>query len=121
MNITTKETNVVLTPAIEEYTTKKLGVLKKYIGKADTSVGGQIELGKTTRHHQSGEVFRAEITLHVAGKDFWTEATAEDLYTAIDKARDEIVRMVRMHKDRDTTLKRAGGRAAKKIIRRGKS
>ncbi len=120
MNITTKATNVALTAEIEEYTAKKFGVLQKYIDKEDTSVGGQIELGKTTRHHQSGDVFRAEINLHVSGKDFWTEATAGDLYTAIDKARDEIVRMVRIHKEKHTVLKRNGGRAVKKIMRRGK-
>ena len=120
MNITTKATNIALTAEIKEYTAKKFGVLQKYIDEADTSVRGQIEVGKTTRHHQNGEVFRAEINLHIAGKDFWTEATATDLYTAIDKARDEIVRMMRMHKDKNTNLKRAGGRTAKRIIRRGR-
>lgn len=120
MNITTKATNLVLTPAIEEYTAKKFGVLTKYIGSEDSSAGGQVEVGKTTRHHQNGDVFRAEINLHIKGKDFWTEATAGDLYAAIDQARDEIVRMVRAHKEKNKSLKRAGGRAVKKIIRRGK-
>ena len=118
MNITTKATGIVLSPAIEEYATKKFGVLQKYIGKADTSAGGQIELEKTTKHHQSGDVFRAEINLHVKGKDFWTEAIAADLYVAIDEARDEIVRMLRAHKEKSSASKRAGGRVAKKIMHR---
>lgn len=119
MNITTKATNIVLSPAIEEYATKKFGVLQKYVNTADTSAGGQIELGKTTKHHQSGDVFRAEINLHLKGKDFWTEATAADLYTAIDEARDEIVRMLRAHKEKSSASKRKGGRVAKKILHRG--
>lgn len=120
MNITTKATNLVVTPAIEEYIAKKFAVLNKHFDSEDSSAGGQVEVGKTTRHHQNGDVFRAEINLHIAGKDFWTEATAPDLYFAIDKVRDEVVRMLRAHKEKNTTRKREGGRAVKKIIRRGK-
>ncbi|TSC61045.1 MAG: Uncharacterized protein G01um101448_812 [Parcubacteria group bacterium Gr01-1014_48] len=120
MNITTKATNLVLTSAIEVYIAKKFGVLTKYVDHSDSSAGGQIEVGKTTRHHQNGDVFRAEINFHIAGKDFWTEATANDIYSAIDEAREEIVRMIRAHKGKSTSIKRAGGRAVKKIIRRGK-
>ena len=117
MQITTKATGLVITPAIEAYIAEKFAVLSKFINSKDTSAEGQVEVGKTTRHHKSGNVFRAEISLHIAGKDFWTEQTADELYIAIDKVRDEIVRMLHAHKAKQTEQKRTGGRTAKKMMR----
>ena len=43
---------------------------------------------------------RAEITLHVRGKDIHCEASEENLYASIDLLIDKIDRKVLQHKDR---------------------
>ena len=43
---------------------------------------------------------RAEVTLHVKGKDLHVEQTNEDLYAAIDQLVDKLDRQVCRHKDR---------------------
>jgi len=48
---------------------------------------------------------RAEVTLHIPGKDIHCESTQENLYAAIDVLVDKIDRKVIQHKDR--TLSRA--------------
>jgi putative sigma-54 modulation protein len=43
---------------------------------------------------------RAEVTLHVKGKDIFVENAHEDLYAAIDQLMDKLDRQVVRHKDR---------------------
>ena len=117
MNIITQTTNLSLTPAIEEYLAKKLVALERFIDPNDTGAQADVELEKTTGHHQSGKIFRAEINLHVAHGDFRAEETAEDLYSAIDLMKDEIVRVVTEHKDKYRTHARKGAQEVKELLR----
>jgi putative sigma-54 modulation protein len=43
---------------------------------------------------------KAEVTLHVRGKDIFVENAHEDLYAAIDQLMDKLDRQVVRHKDR---------------------
>jgi putative sigma-54 modulation protein len=43
---------------------------------------------------------RAEVTLHVKGKDIFVENAHEDLYAAIDQLMDKLDRQVCRHKDK---------------------
>ncbi len=43
---------------------------------------------------------KAEVTLHVKGKDIFVESASEDLYAAIDQLMDKLDRQVVRHKDR---------------------
>ena len=43
---------------------------------------------------------KAEITLHVKGRDIFVEQSHEDLYAAIDQLVDKLDRQVYRHKDR---------------------
>ena len=120
MNIITQSTNLTLTPAIEQYLVKKLVALEKFIDPADSGAQAAVELEKTTEHHRSGNIFRAEINLHVANGDFRAEMTDEDLYAAIDLMKDEIARVLTEYHDRERTLKRKGGQEVKKMLREEK-
>lgn len=116
MKINFKATNLELAPETLEYCREKLAGLDKLLA-GDESVFMDVELGKTTRHHKQGEVFRAEMNLRTAGRSFRSEAVAEDLYAAIDEVRDELSSEVkRYHKKRGTLLRRSG-RRVKDFIR----
>jgi putative sigma-54 modulation protein len=43
---------------------------------------------------------RAEVTVHVKGRDIFVEQSNEDLYAAIDQLMDKLDRQVVRHKDR---------------------
>jgi len=66
MKINIKTTNISLTPAISEYIEKRIGSLDKFYKKEEDIVIN-VEVGKTTEHHKSGDIFRAEINLTRAG------------------------------------------------------
>lgn len=117
MRINIKATNLELTAAISDYTKKRVSSLEKFINKNDESAMASVEVGKSTKHHQSGDIFRAEINLHIAGKDLRAVAEKDNLYAAIDEAKDEMVREITSHKAKQRTLLRRGGAKIKDFIR----
>ncbi len=117
MRINIKATNLELTNAISDYVEKRVASLEKFVDKNDESAIAQVEVGKSTKHHQSGDIFRAEINLHIAGKDLRAVAEKDNLYSAIDEAKDEMTREITSHKDRKRTLIRRGGARIKDFLR----
>ena len=115
--ISIKATNTELTPAIAEYVRKRIAMLDKVVDAEDTSARVSVEVGKTTHHHQKGDLFRAEFNVHIAGHDFRAAAEKDDLYAAIDEVRDEIIREVTGYKDKRRTLLRRGGAAIKNVLK----
>ena len=95
-----KTTNITLTPAISDYLAKKLEVLEKYPQVSKHEVVAQVEVGKITEHHRSGDIFRAEIHLVGSGLDFYAVSEESDLYAAIDLVKDEIVHNITQAKGR---------------------
>lgn len=118
MNINIKATNMELTPAIKEFTEKKVSGLVKFIGRDDEAVKVFVEVGTTTHHHHSGDIFRAEIQISAPHleRGIRTEAVDDDLYTAIEKAKDEIKLELAKLKDKKISLVRKGARAFRKFI-----
>ena len=82
----------------------------KLIGN-DQSFSCEVELGKTSAHHQKGEIFRAEMHVVGPGLDAYAAAEHEDLYSAIDEVRDSIVRDLQAKKGkRISYIRRSGAR-----------
>lgn len=117
MRINIKATNLELTSAISDYLRKRVDALDKFVDKNDESAMADVEVGKSTKHHQSGDIFRAEINLHVSGKNLRAVAEKDNLYAAIDQAKDEMVREITSHKAKQRTLLRRGGAKIKDFIR----
>lgn len=95
--ISLKGTHIELTDAIKGYVDAKLSAIEKFttdMGVAEISV----ECGRTSEHHNKGNVYRCEMNLQVPGKLLRAEREAEDLYAAIDLVKDELVRQVKDHK-----------------------
>jgi len=118
MQINIKATNFELTPDIKEYIDEKVGGLVKFIHHPDASVQAWVEVGLTTRHHQKGDIYRAEIQIRLPHieKGVRVESEQEGLYAAIDDARDEMKRELIRVKEREMTLVKRGARLFKKII-----
>lgn len=117
MEIQIKATNINLTDAINTYLHKRLQALDKLIDPGDTSVFCAVEVERTTDHHKSGEIYRSEINLHIAGKDFRAEAKKEKLYDAIDETKNQMAKELRRHKDKQQKNVRKGGARIKAILR----
>jgi putative sigma-54 modulation protein len=117
MRKTVKATNITLTDAISEYLEKRFNSLLKYIDASDDSVILDIEIGKISNHHKSGDVFRAEATLHGRGIDARVEQEHSDLYSAIDLAKDELVESLRSKKHKRIDVIRRGGAKIKAFIK----
>lgn len=118
MNINLKATNIELTPAINDYLEKKVKELEKFIRLKDESVQAWVEIGKITNHHKKGDVFRAEIQIHLPhyGKGVRAEAIHEALNAAIDDAHGQMKIELEKVKDKKISLARRGARLFKKFI-----
>lgn len=116
MKINKKATNLSFTPAIEEYVDKKLETLEKFF-KNVGEVLVNVEVGKTTSHHKSGDIFKAEIHLMADGEDYYANAETEDLYASIDEVKDEVIRELTSRRKRTLRLLRRGGAKLKDMLR----
>jgi len=98
MQIEIKGTNLELTQAIKDYINEKVGSLAKFF---DQALIARVEVGLTTKHHQKGNIFRAEINLEVPQKNLLrAEAVSEDLYVSINQAREELERQIKKYKEK---------------------
>jgi ribosomal subunit interface protein len=112
-----KGTGIGITPAIESTVDKAIQHLDKYVDKDDTSALAEIEVGRTTIHHKSGDIFRAEINFHSRLGSFRAEAEKQDLYAALYAAKDELVEALRSKKSKRIDFVRRSGLAVKNMLK----
>ena len=116
MKINIKATGIELTPAITEYVQKKLGAVGKFVPESE-SVVAQVEVGKSSKHHKSGDVFRAEAHLIGGGLDLYAVSDQSDLYAAIDLIKDDLARKLTQQKGKRFARTRRGARALKDMLK----
>jgi ribosomal subunit interface protein len=116
MNINIKTTAISLTPSISDYIDKKMEPVKKLF-ENDPSATCNFEVGKTTQHHKSGDVFRAEAHIVAAKRDIYSESEQSDLYVAIDAVRDEVMRRISSDKIKRISSIRRGGIIVKDMVK----
>lgn len=115
MSISIKSTLIDLTPALSDYTEKRLNTINKYT-EGDSLIA--VEIGKTTLHHRNGEVYRAEVNVTTPlGKQYHAASEKADLYEAIDDIRADIIREVKSGKGRSQTLFRRGAAQLKRLVK----
>lgn len=115
-----RATDFKMTPDVSAYLDSKLASLEKYIHQDDESVKCDIEIGRTTGHHNSGDIYRVEFNITIGKKLLRAEASQETIFAAIDEAKDEIAKRVRRDKGRSLRLFRKGGEAIKNFLRFGR-
>ncbi len=116
MKINIKATNIDLTPAISAYVEKKISAVSKYIGEHVDAVA-QVEVGRSTQHHKSGDIFRAEVHIVGAGLDLYAVSEQGDLYSAIDMVKEDITQNALQEKGKKETITRKGARIIKDMMR----
>ena len=115
MRIILKGTNLELNQELRDYVDEKIGGLDKFLENIDGTLEARVELAKTTRHHQHGDIYRAEVNLDFSGKVLRAVEEKEDLFTAIDGIENELKREVIKFKTKKTTKTRRGARIIKKF------
>jgi len=118
MNIIIKGTNLELHNDLKEYVNEKIGNLKKFIENESVdsnSIIARVELAKTTRHHQHGDIYKAEVNLQFSGKMLRGVEESDDIYKSIDNVKDELKGMITNYKDERITKTRRGARIIKKL------
>ena len=92
MNLNITGHHVEVTPAIREYATNKLDRVIRHFDNV-TSVNVILSVEKL-KH-------KAEVTLHVRGKDIYVESDDGDMYAAIDSMVDKLDRQVLKYKQKN--------------------
>lgn len=106
-----------MTSELSDYLGKRISSLDKLINPADESASMNIELSRTTNHHQTGDIFKAEVNLHIKGKEIQAVSESGDINTSIDLVKSELQREVISYKTKKTDLIRRGASRLKNIIK----
>lgn len=117
MKFNLKATNITLNNSIRSYLEKRLQSLDRLLDPDDPTVIIDVELGRTTKHHQSGDVFFAEINIHRGKEALRAVSNRPDLNSAIDDMHDEIARELASRKSKRLSLARRSGQIAKAILK----
>lgn len=117
MKINIKASGMDLTSAITAYVDNKVAMLDKLFAH-DPAVYADVEVGKRTNHHKTGELFFGEINIYSMGKIIRHVAEEYDLYAAIEKMKDGVAEEIRNKHQKKEDLFRRGGRAIKNLFRR---
>jgi len=115
MNINIKATGIELTGAISDYVHKRMSKVSDFLGSDGFLIA--VEVGKTTKHHKQGDVFRAEVKVSGAGQNFYAVKEGPDLYASIDEVKDEVIHEISKTKGRKRELLRQGQRKIKEMMK----
>jgi len=91
MNLSIQGHHIDVTPALREYVKSKLDRIRRHFDQV-IDVSAVLGVEKLQQ--------KAEVTLHVKGKDLFAEAVDTDLYAAIDIVADRLDRQVLKYKNK---------------------
>lgn len=107
MKLIIQTKNIDLTSVLQEWVEEKVGSLSKFLKEKDGDlIKARVEIGKPSRHHQSGFVYYAEINLKIGRKLLRASVEHLDLRTAIDQARDELEVQIKKFKGKMKAARR---------------
>lgn len=91
MNLQISGHHIEVTPALRDYVEAKLEPVINHFDRV-TGVNVILSVEKLKQ--------KAEVTVHVPGKDIFVESSEDDLYAAIDTLFDKLDRQVQKHKQK---------------------
>lgn len=89
MNLSISGHHLEVTPSIREYVIQKLGRITRHFDRV-IDVKVFLSVDKLVQ--------KAEISIHVPGREIFAESSDADLYAAIDSLADKVDRQVLKHK-----------------------
>lgn len=105
MQIKIKATNIELTSEIKDYVQEKMDMLDKYLGSIQV-MNCDVEVGMAVGGQNRGKIYRTEANLNVPGDLLRVEKTEKDLFKAIDKVKDHLMRSIKRYKEKRIDKKR---------------
>jgi putative sigma-54 modulation protein len=91
MNLQVSGHHLEITPALRDYVANKLERITRHFDNViDVNVILSVDKLKQ----------KAEVTVHLAGKDVYVETVDEDLYAAVDALADKLERQVQKYKQK---------------------
>lgn len=109
MKINITGNNLDLTPLIKEYVESHLASLEKLLNKYDeASVTADVVIERTTKHHIKGDVYQAEIRLHIPHKSFIAKSSGSDARAIFDEAKDKLKRELTDYKNQLQEYNKSG-------------
>lgn len=91
MNLQVSGHHLEITPALHDYVTGKLERITRHFDNV-IDVNVILSVDKLNQ--------KAEVTVHLAGKDVYVESVDEDLYAAVDGLVDKLERQVQKYKQK---------------------
>lgn len=96
-----------VTPSIYAHIEEKIGSIAHMLDAKHLQLAEvRVEVGRTTEHHNKGDVHYAEANLKMGSEFFRATSNHEDLYAAINEVRDELERQLRKHKTKEISRHR---------------
>jgi len=91
MNLQVSGHHLEITPALRDYVTEKLERVTRHFDHV-IDVNAILSVEKLKQ--------KAEVTVHLSGKDIYVESVDEDLYAAIDVLADKLDRQIQKYKQK---------------------
>jgi putative sigma-54 modulation protein len=104
MRIETHGQQIEVTPALRDYVETKFARLGRHY-EQPLEIRAQLSLDKPEH--------RAEATINLAGKTLHADASAIDMYAAIDRLADKLDRLLLKHKEKTIDRHHGAGTAAR--------
>ena len=105
MTITISASDFELTAPIRQYVEEKFSGLEKY---THDILMMEVFLKRETNHHQKGDVYSCIVNVDIPGSLVRIEKSQDDLYKAIDTARDHLRETLAQHKERKVEQRQTG-------------
>ena len=112
-----KTTDLELTSNISRHIEKTIKSLDRFVKNMDAVVWASIEISRTSRHHKSGKIYRAEIQIHLPGKLMRSEAISNTIFRAINETRGDLQRELKQYRGKKISIQKRGFRKLKRIIK----
>lgn len=117
MNIRTNTHGIELTPSISAYIEKKLITIERLLQDVPPETLIEVEIEKDSKQRK-GQGFKAEINILLPNKRLFASADHDDLYAAIDEAKDEILSELKKQNVKKRDIARRSAARVKQLFQR---
>ncbi|OGZ33309.1 MAG: ribosomal subunit interface protein [Candidatus Portnoybacteria bacterium RBG_13_41_18] len=118
MKFIIKSKEIEIPDGLDAYIEKRIGKLDKFLESVDKNlIEATVEIGKVSGRHKQGKIYQLNVNLKFPGNFFRSEVQSEDLYSAVDEAKEELELEIRKFKQKKETKFIRGARSAKKSLR----
>lgn len=102
MDINIKSTNIDLPQTLVNYIYEKIGALEKFIDIFEKKgvIKIWVEVGKITKHHRKGIIYRAEADVSLPGKILRAEHEDADVRVAIDFLKEKLAKQIKKYNEK---------------------